>query len=91
MNGIDAAAIATGQDFRALEAGAHAWASRTGTYRPLTHYRLVDVCSFVLLSLIVVRMVMKCPLKDPLNFQSQLESVVVLFNLTQQCNSLMGS
>jgi len=42
MNGIDAAALATGQDFRAIEAGAHAWASRTGKYQPLTHYRIVD-------------------------------------------------
>lgn len=41
MNGVDAAAIALGQDFRAIEAGAHAWASRSGTYRPLTTYRLV--------------------------------------------------
>lgn len=41
MNGIDAAAIALGQDFRAIESGAHAWASRTGSYQPLTHYRLV--------------------------------------------------
>lgn len=43
MNGIDAAAIALGQDFRAIESGAHAWAARTGTYQPLTHYRLVKV------------------------------------------------
>jgi hydroxymethylglutaryl-CoA reductase len=43
MNGVDAAAVALGQDFRALEAGAHAWASRNGNYRPLTAYRLVRV------------------------------------------------
>lgn len=36
MNGIDAVALATGQDFRAIEAGAHAYASRSGTYRSLT-------------------------------------------------------
>ena len=36
MNGIDAVALATGQDFRAIEAGAHAYASRDGTYRSLT-------------------------------------------------------
>ncbi|MCG3173054.1 MAG: Isopentenyl-diphosphate delta-isomerase [Myxococcota bacterium] len=36
MNGIDAVAIAMGQDFRALEAAAHAWAARSGVYRPLT-------------------------------------------------------
>jgi len=38
MNGIDAVAIATGQDFRALEAGAHAFASMKGRYEPLTRY-----------------------------------------------------
>ncbi len=38
MNGIDAAAIATGQDFRALEAGAHGFASLKGKYMPLTKY-----------------------------------------------------
>ena len=36
MNGIDAVALATGQDFRAIEAGAHAYAARDGTYRSLT-------------------------------------------------------
>ena len=41
MNGVDAAAVALGQDFRAIEAGAHAWASRSGYYRPLTSYRLI--------------------------------------------------
>ena len=40
LNGIDALAIATGNDFRALEAGAHAFASRNGTYAPLTSMRL---------------------------------------------------
>jgi hydroxymethylglutaryl-CoA reductase len=38
MNGIDAVAIATGNDFRAVEAGIHAYASRTGEYLPLTYY-----------------------------------------------------
>jgi hydroxymethylglutaryl-CoA reductase len=38
MNGIDAVVIATGNDFRAVEAGAHAYASVTGKYRPLTKY-----------------------------------------------------
>ncbi|KAF9952201.1 hypothetical protein BGZ72_006445 [Mortierella alpina] len=32
MNGIDAVALASGQDWRAIEAGAHAWASGAGTY-----------------------------------------------------------
>jgi len=36
MNGVIAVALATGNDTRALEAGAHAYASRTGVYRPLT-------------------------------------------------------
>src|SRR5439155_5641549 len=36
MNGIDAVAIATGQDWRAIEAGAHAFACREGQYRPLS-------------------------------------------------------
>lgn len=36
MNGIDAVALATGNDFRALEAGAHAFAALNGRYRPLT-------------------------------------------------------
>ncbi|HEX7031994.1 MAG TPA: hydroxymethylglutaryl-CoA reductase, degradative [Nitrososphaera sp.] len=39
MNGIDAVALATGQDFRAIEAGAHAFAARDGTYRSLTKWR----------------------------------------------------
>lgn len=38
MNGIDAVALATGNDFRAIEAGAHAYAAREGGYRPLTHW-----------------------------------------------------
>ena len=35
MNGIDPVVIATGNDWRAVEAGAHAYASRSGRYRPL--------------------------------------------------------
>lgn len=38
MNGIDPVVIATGNDFRAVEAGAHAYASITGQYLPLTHW-----------------------------------------------------
>jgi len=37
MNGIDAVVIATGNDFRAVGAGAHAYASRNGTYKSLTN------------------------------------------------------
>jgi hydroxymethylglutaryl-CoA reductase len=40
MNGIDAVAIATGQDWRAIEAGAHAFACRDGQYRPLSIWYL---------------------------------------------------
>jgi len=36
MNGIDPIVLATGNDWRAVEAGAHAWACRSGCYRPLT-------------------------------------------------------
>ena len=38
MNGISAAVIATGNDFRAIESGCHSYASMTGQYRPLTSY-----------------------------------------------------
>jgi hydroxymethylglutaryl-CoA reductase len=38
MNGIDALIIATGNDFRAIEAGAHAYAARNGQYTSLTQY-----------------------------------------------------
>ncbi|KAJ3329274.1 hypothetical protein HDU91_003901, partial [Kappamyces sp. JEL0680] len=46
MNGIDAVAIATGQDWRALEAASHAWASLkpgTQSYTPLTSYRTEQI------------------------------------------------
>ena len=36
MNGIDAVALATGNDWRSVEAGAHAYAARDGAYRALT-------------------------------------------------------
>jgi len=39
MNGIDAVVIATGNDWRAVEAGAHAYAARTGRYQPLAVWR----------------------------------------------------
>ncbi|HEC86771.1 MAG TPA: hydroxymethylglutaryl-CoA reductase, degradative, partial [Thermoplasmatales archaeon] len=38
MNGIDAVVIATGNDWRAIEAGAHSYAARDGRYKPLTEY-----------------------------------------------------
>jgi hydroxymethylglutaryl-CoA reductase len=37
MNGIDSVVLATGNDFRAVEAGAHAYASRNGKYSSLSH------------------------------------------------------
>jgi hydroxymethylglutaryl-CoA reductase len=38
MNGIDAVVIATGNDWRAVEAGAHAYAARGGSYTSLTKW-----------------------------------------------------
>jgi degradative hydroxymethylglutaryl-CoA reductase len=40
MNGIDAVAVALGQDWRAIEAAAHSYASFNGRYAPLTKYRI---------------------------------------------------
>jgi len=40
MNGIDAVVLATGNDFRAVEAGVHAYASRNGQYSSLTHAKI---------------------------------------------------
>jgi len=42
MNGIDAVCIATGNDWRALEAGAHAFAARDGQYSSLSSYEVDD-------------------------------------------------
>lgn len=42
MNGIDAVVLATGNDFRAVEAGVHAYASKGGRYRSLTHCSIED-------------------------------------------------
>ena len=39
MNGVDAAAVALGQDWRAIEAGAHGFAALAGGYRPLATWR----------------------------------------------------
>lgn len=40
MNGVDAVVLATGNDWRAIEAGAHAYAARSGAYRPLATWTL---------------------------------------------------
>jgi len=42
MNGIDAVVLATGNDFRAVEAGIHAYASRSGQYSSLSHAKIED-------------------------------------------------
>jgi hydroxymethylglutaryl-CoA reductase len=42
MNGVDAVVLATGNDFRAVEAGIHAYASRNGQYSSLSHAKIVD-------------------------------------------------
>lgn len=42
MNGIDAVVLATGNDFRAIEACAHAYASRSGQYRSLSHAEIKE-------------------------------------------------
>jgi len=42
MNGIDAVVMATGNDWRAVEAGAHAYAARDGRYTSLTEWSLVE-------------------------------------------------
>jgi hydroxymethylglutaryl-CoA reductase len=47
MNGVDAVVLATGNDFRAVEAGVHAYASRTGQYSSLSHAKIEnDIFSF---------------------------------------------
>ena len=42
MNGIDAVCLATGNDWRAIEAGAHAFAARGGRYTSLTKWGVAD-------------------------------------------------
>lgn len=42
MNGIDAVVVATGNDWRAVAAAAHAYAARTGKYGPLATWKLTD-------------------------------------------------
>jgi hydroxymethylglutaryl-CoA reductase len=40
LNGVDPILIATGNDWRAVEAGAHAYAARSGKYQPLSDWRM---------------------------------------------------
>ena len=42
FNGIDAVILATGNDFRAIEAGGHAYAAKDGSYSSLTHAEIKD-------------------------------------------------
>lgn len=42
MNGIDAVVLATGNDFRAIEAGVHAYAAKSGQYSSLSHAKIED-------------------------------------------------
>lgn len=42
MNGVDAVILATGNDFRAVEAGIHAYASKNGSYSSLSHAKIED-------------------------------------------------
>jgi hydroxymethylglutaryl-CoA reductase len=47
MNGVDAVCVACGQDWRAMEAGAHAFASINGKYSPLTRFEQTDLGDLV--------------------------------------------
>ena len=47
MNGIDSVVIATGNDWRAIEAGAHAYASLSGKYQPLTNWTKDEIGNLV--------------------------------------------
>ena len=42
MNGIDSVCVATGQDWRAVESSAHAYASRSNKYQPLSQYEIIE-------------------------------------------------
>ncbi|WP_347050228.1 hydroxymethylglutaryl-CoA reductase, degradative [Flavobacterium olei] len=42
MNGVDAVVLATGNDFRAVEAGVHAYAAKNGQYASLSHAKIED-------------------------------------------------
>lgn len=42
MNGVDAVVLATGNDFRAVEAGVHAYAAKEGKYQSLSHAEIID-------------------------------------------------
>lgn len=48
LNGIDAVLLATGNDWRAVEAGIHAYAARNGSYQPVSHWKMqgTDLCGF---------------------------------------------
>ena len=48
MNGVDAVVLATGNDWRAVEAGAHCFAARDGRYAPLSTWRVDESASVLL-------------------------------------------
>lgn len=47
MNGVDATVVATGNDWRAIEAGCHAYAARSGQYRPLSEWHVDEAGQLV--------------------------------------------
>jgi hydroxymethylglutaryl-CoA reductase len=47
MNGVDAVVLACGNDWRGIEAGAHAFAARSGQYRPLATWRIPKEGNFL--------------------------------------------
>ena len=63
MNGIDAAAVALGQDWRAIESAAHAYATFEGGYQPLTKYRITKDAAGVEYLLGELKLPMACASK----------------------------
>jgi hydroxymethylglutaryl-CoA reductase len=55
MNGVDAVVLATGNDFRAVEAGIHAYASRNGKYSSLSHAKIENGIFTFWLEIISIR------------------------------------
>jgi hydroxymethylglutaryl-CoA reductase len=59
MNGIDGVLVATGQDYRATEANVHLFASKTGSYKPLTRYWIAQtddvffLCGLITIPLLI--------------------------------------
>lgn len=99
MNGIDAAVIASGNDWRSVEAGAHAYAARDGQYRGLSQWRVTDdglkgIISLPL-TLGVVGGSIKLTTQSKLNYQmsqiktaQELSAVVASIGLAQNLAAL---